>query len=163
MLFRSLNIAMFLPLGVLLPLAVKRFQRWYWMLAAGAGISLVIEGFQHFLNRGQADVDDLICNTLGAMLGYCLVMLFLSLKRKRWKCAGAYAALPVLSIAALAGVFLAYHFQPYGNLTDAPIYAANTKGVEWVQECALSEEPGPSGVYWAEPFIPSNDYIPLFI
>jgi glycopeptide antibiotics resistance protein len=147
-----LNIAMFLPLGVLLPLAVKRFQRWYWMLAAGAGISLVIEGFQHFLNRGQADVDDLICNTLGAMLGYCLVMLFLSLKRKRWKCAGAYAALPVLSIAALAGVFLAYHFQPYGNLTDAPIYAANTKGVEWVQECALSEEPGPSGVYWAEPF-----------
>lgn len=147
-----LNIAMFLPLGVLLPLSVKRFQRWYWMLAVGAGISLVIEGLQHFLSRGQADVDDLICNTLGAMLGYCLVMLFLSLKRKRWKCAGAYAALPVLSIAALAGVFLAYHFQPYGNLADAPIYAANTKGVEWVQECALSDEPGPSGVYWAEPF-----------
>lgn len=147
-----LNITMFLPLGVLLPLAVKRFQRWYWMLAAGAGISLVIEGFQHFLNRGQADVDDLICNTLGAMLGYCLVMLFLSLKGKRWKCAGAYAAFPVLSIAALAGVFLTYHLQPYGNLADAPIYAANTKGVEWVQECALSDEPGPSGVYWAEPF-----------
>lgn len=147
-----LNIAMFLPLGVLLPLSVKRFQQWYWMLAVGAGMSLVIEGLQHFLSRGQADVDDLICNTLGAMLGYCLVMLFLSLKRKRWKCAGAYAALPVLSIAALAGVFLAYHFQPYGNLADAPIYAANTKGVEWVQKCALSDEPGPSGVYWAEPF-----------
>ena len=147
-----LNVAMFLPLGVLLPLSVKRFQQWYWMLAVGAGISLVIEGLQHILSRGQADVDDLICNTLGAMLGYCLVMHFLSLKRKRWKCAGAYAALPVLSIAALAGVFLAYHFQPYGNLADAPIYAANTKGVEWVQECALSDEPGPSGVYWAEPF-----------
>lgn len=147
-----LNIAMFLPLGVLLPLAVKRFQRWYWMLAAGAGTSFAIEALQHLLNRGQADVDDLICNTLGAMLGYCLVMLFLSLKGKRWKCAGAYAALPVLSIAALAGVFLSYHFQPYGNLADAPIYAANTKEVEWVQECVLSDEPGPSGVYWAEPF-----------
>lgn len=147
-----LNIAMFLPLGVLLPLSVKRFQQWYWMLAVGAGMSLVIEGLQHFLSRGQADVDDLICNTLGAMLGYCLVMLFLSLKGKRWKCAGAYAALPVLSIAAMAGVFLAYHFQPYGNLADAPIYAANTKEVEWVQECVLSDEPGPSGVYWAEPF-----------
>ena len=147
-----LNVAMFLPLGVLLPLSVKRFQQWYWMLAVGAGMSLVIEGLQHFLSRGQADVDDLICNTLGAMLGYCLVMLFLSLKGKRWKCAGAYAALPVLSIAAMAGVFLAYHFQPYGNLADAPIYAANTKEVEWVQECVLSDEPGPSGVYWAEPF-----------
>ena len=147
-----LNIAMFLPLGVLLPPAVKRFQRWYWMLAAGAGTSLLIEALQHTLSRGQADVDDLLCNTLGAMLGYCLIMVFLSLKGKRWKCAGAYAALPVLSIAALAVVFLAYHFQPYGNLADAPIYAANTKGVEWVRECELSDAPGPSGVYWAEPF-----------
>ena len=86
------------------------------------------------------------------MLGYCLGMFFLSLKGKRWKSAGAYAVLPVLSIAVLSGVFLVYHFQPYGNLADAPIYAANTKGVEWVQECALSNEPGPSGVYWAEPF-----------
>lgn len=147
-----LNIAMFLPLGVLLPLSVKRFQRWYWMLAAGAGASFLIEALQYSLGRGQADVDDLICNTLGAMLGYCLCMLVVSLKGKRWKCAGAYTVLPVLSIAVLAGVGLAYRLQPYGNLADAPIYAANTKGVEWVKECVLSDEPGPSGVYWAEPF-----------
>ena len=147
-----LNIAMFLPLGVLLPLSVKRFQRWYWMLAAGAGASFLIEALQYSLGRGQADVDDLICNILGAMLGYCLCMLAVSLKGKRWKCAGAYAVLPVLSIAVLAGVGLAYRLQPYGNLVDAPIYAANTKGVEWVKECVLSDEPGPSGVYWAEPF-----------
>lgn len=86
------------------------------------------------------------------MLGYYLCMLVVSLKGKRWKCAGAYTVLPVLSIAVLAGVGLAYRLQPYGNLTDAPIYAANTKGVEWVKECVLSDEPGPSGVYWAEPF-----------
>lgn len=147
-----LNIAMFLPLGVLLPLSVKRFQRWYWMLAAGAGASFLIEALQYTFGRGQADVDDLICNILGAMLGYCLCMLAVSLKGKRWKCAGAYAVLPVLSIAVLAGVGLAYRLQPYGNLADAPIYAANTKGVEWVRECVLSNEPGPSGVYWAEPF-----------
>ena len=29
-----LNIAMFVPLGVFLPLAAKPFRRWYWMLAA---------------------------------------------------------------------------------------------------------------------------------
>ena len=147
-----LNIAMFLPLGVLLPLAAKSFRRWYWMLAAGAGTSFVIESLQYILGRGQADVDDLLCNTLGAMLGYCLCMLLVSLTEKRRKTASAYAVLPILSAAALAGVFLAYRFQPYGNLADAPIYAANTKGVEWVQECSLSDEPGPSGVYWAEPF-----------
>ena len=84
---------------------------------------------QYILGRGQADVDDLICNTLGAMLGYCLCMLFVSLSGKQWKTAGAYALLPALSIVALTGVFFAYRFQPYGNLEDAPIYAADTKGV----------------------------------
>ncbi len=147
-----LNIAMFVPLGVLLPLAVKFFQRWYWILAAGAGTSLIIETLQYALGRGQADVDDLFCNTLGSMFGYCLCMLFISLARKQWKTAGTYAVLPALSIIALAGVFLAYRLQPYGNLADAPFYAANTKGVEWVQECPLSHEPGPSGVYWTAPF-----------
>ncbi len=147
-----LNIAMFIPLGVLLPLAAKRFRQWYRSLAAGAGTSLVIEMFQYILGRGQADIDDLICNILGAMLGYCLCMSFVSLAGKRRRTAAAYAALPVLSLMTLAGVFLTYYLQPYGNLEDAPIYAANTKGVEWVQECELSDEPGPSGVYRAEPF-----------
>lgn len=147
-----LNIAMFVPLGVFLPLAAKPFRRWYWMLTAGAGTSLIIEVVQYIFGRGQTDVDDLICNTLGAMLGYCLCMLFVSLAGKRWKTAGACALLPALSIVALTSVFLVYHFQPYGNLEDAPIYAADTRGVEWVQECALSDEPGPSGVYWTEPF-----------
>ena len=147
-----LNVAMFLPLGVLLPLAAKPFRRSYWTLAAGTAASLVIEALQYTLGRGQADVDDLICNVLGAMLGYCLCMLFVCLTEKRGKATGIYAVLPILSVTALVGVFLTYHFKPYGNLADAPIYAANTRGVEWVQECSLSDEPGPSGVYWAEPF-----------
>lgn len=147
-----LNIAMFAPLGVLLPLAAKPFRRWYCTLATGAGTSFIIEGIQYVLGRGQADVDDFLCNTLGAMLGYCLYMLFVSLAGKQWKTAGACAVLPILSAVVLVGAFLAYHLQPYGNLADAPIYAANIKGVEWVQECSLSDEPGLSGVYWTEPF-----------
>lgn len=147
-----LNIAMFFPLGVLLPLAGKAFRRWYWMLLVGAGISLGIEGLQYVLGRGQADVDDLICNALGTMLGYCLCLFVVHLIRKRWKSVRIYAVFPTLFLAALAGVFLVYHVQPYGNLEDAPIYAANTKSVEWVQECELSDEAGLSGVYWAKPF-----------
>lgn len=147
-----LNVAMLLPMGALLPFAAKPFRRWYWTLTAGAGTSLAVEALQYVLDRGQADVDDLLCNTLGAMLGYCLCMLFAGKSGRRRKPAWAYAVLPVLSAAALAGVFLAYRFQPYGNLADAPIYAADTKGVEWVRECPLSNDPGPSGVYWAEPF-----------
>lgn len=147
-----LNIAMFVPLGVLLPLAAKPFRRWYWTLAAGAGGSFAIETLQYILQRGSADVDDLFCNTLGAMLGWSLCMTAVSLAEKQWKAAGACAALPVLSAAVLAGVFLAYQLQPYGNLADAPAFTADTSGTKWVLECDLSDEPGPSGVYWTEPF-----------
>ena len=147
-----LNIGMFVPLGVLLPLTVRPFRKWYWTLAAGAGGSLAIETLQYILQRGSADVDDLFCNTLGAMLGYCLCMLVVCLKEKRWKRAGACAALPALSAAVLAGVFITYQLQPYGNLADASAFAADTRGTAWVLECELSDQPGPSGVYWAEPF-----------
>lgn len=147
-----LNTAMFVPLGVLLPLAARPFRKWYWTLAAGAGGSLVVETLQYILQRGAADVDDLFCNTLGTMLGYCLCMLAVCLREKRWKPAGACAVLPVLSAAFLAGVFLAYQLRPYGNLADAPAFAADTSGTKWVLECDLSDEPGPAGVYWAEPF-----------
>lgn len=147
-----LNIAMFVPLGILLPLAAKPFRRWYRMLAAGVGLSLAIEVLQFFLGRGQSDVDDLLCNTLGAMLGYCLCMLAAGLAQKRWKAALACAALPLLSAAALGGVLLAYQLQPYGNLAYAPIYPARTQGVTWTADCPLSHQPGPAGVYWAQPF-----------
>lgn len=86
------------------------------------------------------------------MLGYCLCMLFVSLTGRQWRAAGVCVVLPALSALALAGVLLAYQLQPYGNLADAPVYAANTGSVEWVRECPLSDEPGPSGVYWTEPF-----------
>lgn len=147
-----LNIAMFLPLGLLLPFAAKTFRRWYWTLTAGSGVSILTEAIQYIFRRGQADVDDLLCNTLGAVLGYCLCMLFVSLAEKRRRHAAACAVLPVLFAAVLSGVFIAYRLQPYGNLADAPVYAADTKGVEWVCECELSDEPGSSGIYRTEPF-----------
>ena len=149
-----LNIAMFIPFGVLLPLALPRFQRWYWTLAAGLSTSLAIEIIQYFTGRGQADVDDLFCNTLGAALGFCLCLAALSLSRREWKAAGLYTILPALSAAVLAGIFLVYQLQPYGNLADGPIPAApaDTSGTRWVLDCPLSDEPGPAGVYWAEPF-----------
>lgn len=147
-----LNIAMFFPLGILLPLTAKPFRRWYWTLAAGLGASFAIETAQFFTGRGQADVDDLLCNTLGAMIGFCLCMAVIRLAEDRKRHAAAYAVLPALSAAALAGVFLVYQLQPYGNLADAPIFPADTSGTNWVLDCQLSDEPGPAGVYWAEPF-----------
>ena len=65
-----LNIALFVPLGFLLPLLWKPFRKWYAALGAGFGVSLLIELAQFFTGRGMCDVDDLFTNTLGAMLGW---------------------------------------------------------------------------------------------
>lgn len=147
-----LNVGMFVPLGVLLPLVAKPFRRWYLTLAAGACASLLIEALQYIFILGSADVDDLFCNILGTMLGFCLCMMVLSIVEKRPGLCAAYAVLPVLSAAVLAGTFIAYDIQPYGNLADAPAFAANTKDVSWVLECELSDEEESKGVYWVEPF-----------
>ena len=59
-----LNIALFVPLGFLLPLLSKPFRKWYAALGAGFGVSLLIELSQFFTGRGMCDVDDLFTNTL---------------------------------------------------------------------------------------------------
>ncbi|MGO0882387.1 VanZ family protein [Clostridioides difficile] len=64
-----LNIIMFMPLGFLLPLIWERFRNFTSILWTGLGFSLSIEICQLF-NRRTTDIDDLMMNTIGAILGY---------------------------------------------------------------------------------------------
>lgn len=64
-----LNIIMFMPLGFLLPLIWKEFRTITSVSIAGLGFSLAIEFCQLF-NYRATDIDDLMMNTLGAVLGY---------------------------------------------------------------------------------------------
>ncbi|MFN2056053.1 VanZ family protein [Clostridioides difficile] len=64
-----LNIIMFMPLGFLLPLIWKNFRNIINVSLTGLGFSLAIELCQLF-NLRATDIDDLMMNTLGAVLGY---------------------------------------------------------------------------------------------
>ena len=64
-----LNIIMFLPLGFLIPLIWKRYRNSLKIFMIGFGFSLSIELCQLF-NRRNTDIDDLMMNTLGAVIGY---------------------------------------------------------------------------------------------
>ncbi|MDD3278185.1 MAG: VanZ family protein [Lachnospiraceae bacterium] len=64
-----MNIILFVPLGVLLPMLWKRGTSWWQTVLAGFSFSLLIELLQLF-NWRATDVNDLIMNTLGAALGY---------------------------------------------------------------------------------------------
>ena len=65
------NIVMFIPIGILLPLLWKKFDRAWRTIAIGFLLSLLIEILQLPQMR-SSDVDDLWLNTLGVSIGYIL-------------------------------------------------------------------------------------------
>ena len=69
-----LNAIMFAPLGFLLPAYFERYRHWGRTLAAGFLTSLTVELIQLFTLRAT-DVDDLIMNTLGTVIGFLLAKL----------------------------------------------------------------------------------------
>ena len=71
-----LNAIMFAPLGFLLPAYFERYRHWGRTLAAGFLTSLTVELIQLFTFRAT-DVDDLIMNTLGTLVGFLLAKLVL--------------------------------------------------------------------------------------
>lgn len=68
-----LNIALFVPIGALLPLAIGRKQGIWLALVAGILISASIEGLQLWLCRGLFEFDDIFDNTLGCVLGQVMI------------------------------------------------------------------------------------------
>lgn len=135
-----LNVAMFGPLGFLLPLLGRQFRKWFVTIPAGFGTSLAIELFQLALGRGICDVDDLFCNTLGTAIGYFIIMTVLSIlnkKGKRAKPALVYGSLALALIMSVCSVFVAYQVKEYGNLPNAAAYTTNTKGTQWHLDCPL--------------------------
>lgn len=66
-----LNIAMFLPYGLLLPIAAHVLRKPLGTLTVVLLTTVSIETFQYFIGR-SADVDDVIMNFVGGALGYLL-------------------------------------------------------------------------------------------
>ena len=79
-----LNVAMFIPLGFLLPFVCPRkLARLRFAIPVGLLFSVMIESVQLLLKKGQCDVDDVIANTLGAVVGLALYMLYERLFKKQ--------------------------------------------------------------------------------
>lgn len=68
------NIAAFMPFGVFLPLAL-RFKGIISISIHSFMLSLFIETIQMVFRVGSFDVDDIILNTLGGLLGYAIYLL----------------------------------------------------------------------------------------
>lgn len=75
------NIALFIPYGLLLPVAFRRLKWWTADLIA-LGTTAVIELIQPFFGR-SCDVDDIIANTLGAVVGCAAAKLVITVASRK--------------------------------------------------------------------------------
>ncbi|ADL04200.1 VanZ family protein [Lacrimispora saccharolytica] len=66
------NIVGFMPCGFFLPVISRRSRRWFNTVLLSFLFSLCIETIQLVFKVGSFDVDDMILNTLGGILGYIL-------------------------------------------------------------------------------------------
>lgn len=79
------NIVGFMPCGFFLPVISRRSRRWFNTVLLSFLFSLSIETVQLVFKVGSFDVDDMILNTLGGMLGYILykIVQHIRIRRKR--------------------------------------------------------------------------------
>jgi VanZ family protein len=73
------NFLLFIPLGFLVGIRWRTFDRWSTVLPLGIGLSLGIEILQFRLGGHDSSFDDVFLNALGAVCGYALLK---TLRRK---------------------------------------------------------------------------------
>lgn len=75
------NTAMFIPLGIVWPYVYKDLNTSAKVIAAGVGFSLLIEIVQLPFYDRVSDIDDVILNSLGFVIGYGIYLLICKLKK----------------------------------------------------------------------------------
>lgn len=113
------NIVLFTPLGIFLPVLSEWFRKARRTVGLGFLFSLTIELGQRITQRGLCELDDLLNNTLGVLLGYCMFYFFYALfkKEKRKLPKAVISILPIiLTIFVFSTIFHRYNTQTYGNL-----------------------------------------------
>lgn len=76
------NTAMFIPIGIIWPAVYRKLNTHKKVIAAGVGFSLFIEILQLPFYDRVTDIDDLILNSLGFLLGYGIYLLAKRSKKK---------------------------------------------------------------------------------
>lgn len=145
------NIMMFVPFGFLLPFVSKKFQVFWKTYIAGFLFTCIIEIVQLLLDLGICELDDLMDNTVGAMIGYGFYRLFMFVVKK-WKKQETNALTTVcfqtpllVTLTTFSLIFGIYEMKELGNLSSS--YIVRQKNVRVTTELDLSSEENTAMVY----------------
>lgn len=153
-----LNILMFVPLGFLLPLVHESFKTWWKTYLAGLALTVFIELSQLIFNVGVFEVDDIMNNAVGCMIGYGIYALFSLIycwfQKKKVKILPVLLRqIPaVLTVCLFAGIFITYKYQEYGNLRDYPSSNIDMSDIHVEKQISLSAKEEKAYTYQSQSY-----------
>ena len=69
------NVIMFIPFGILVPFIWEGMRRFYRCIPVAFACTVSIETMQLLTQRGYCQLDDVVMNTLGAIIGYFIFLI----------------------------------------------------------------------------------------
>lgn len=144
------NILMFVPLGVFLPLLFPKFKLFKWLFLVVVSATLSIETYQTLTGAGIFELDDLINNSIGGIIGYQLYRLMASIvqhKKVKIKSLLGNLAIPLIMGLIFVGMMIVYNQQEFGHLAINAYTKSNMSGVDVSTSLDLSTAPTVAPVY----------------
>lgn len=144
------NILMFVPLGVFLPLLFPKFKLFKWLFLVVVSATLSIETYQTLTGAGIFELDDLINNSIGGIIGYQLYRLVASIvqhKKVKIKSLIGNLAIPLIMGLIFVGMMIVYNQQEFGHLAINAYTKSNMSGVDVSTSLDLSTAPTVAPVY----------------
>jgi glycopeptide antibiotics resistance protein len=116
------NIVLLVPIGFLVPF-IFRNMTWKKSLALAVAAGFTIEGMQAILHVGIFDIDDVILNGLGVMVGYWAFAIL-----AKWMRSGKYKTIIITSIILIAApVAVLYAVHPKGRRPATSVPGAENR------------------------------------
>ena len=68
-----MNVIVFIPVGMILGSLLRVKGSWLVALLIGCSISITVEALQFWFMKGFSELDDVMHNTVGCLIGWCMV------------------------------------------------------------------------------------------
>ena len=144
-----LNILLFVPLGIFLPLYTKKTEKIYIVAPIGFAITLLIEFIQYSTGYGIFELADLLNNTIGVVIGYGLYKAYYNIINKENKIhlIGYFSPIFVI-ITIFIIISIIYQNKEFGNLPFEYNYKLDLSKTNIVNNIKLSDEKETKPIYY---------------
>ncbi|WP_061995147.1 VanZ family protein [Clostridium sp. ATCC 25772] len=110
------NILLFIPFGILVPFLWRKYDKVFYIFISGFSFSMFIEITQ-LLNNRSTDVDDLILNTIGGLIGYGIYKISVRIIKSKNESFHYFKWEPIIYITAIfMGRFLLFNEFGFAKL-----------------------------------------------